>query len=126
MRCSNCGSDNPAGKKFCSECGAGLSRGCPHCGAENAPAAKFCGDCGAALSAPVQPLVAETAPVLPREIAGERRHLTVLFCDMVGSTGIAAQLNPEEWRETVAGYQRAVAEAITTSAVTSQSTSVTA
>jgi class 3 adenylate cyclase len=39
--------------------------------------------------------------------------LTVLFCDLVGSTGIAAQLDPEEWRETVAGYHRAAAEAIT-------------
>ena len=113
MRCSNCGSDNPAGKKFCSECGAGFSRGCPQCGAENAPAAKFCGDCGAELSPPVQPPVAEASPVQPREVAGERRHLTVLFCDLVGSTGIAAQLDPEEWRYTVAGYQRTAAEAIT-------------
>src|SRR5258707_15592285 len=46
-------------------------------------------------------------------LTGERRHLTVLFCDLVGSTAIAAQLDPEEWRETVAGYQRAAAEAIT-------------
>jgi hypothetical protein len=112
MRCSNCGSENPSAKKFCSECGAGLSRGCPKCGAENAPAAKFCGDCGAALSAPVQAPVAETGPVQPRD-TGERRHLTVLFCDLVGSTAIAAQLDPEEWRETVAGYHRAAAEAIT-------------
>jgi class 3 adenylate cyclase/tetratricopeptide (TPR) repeat protein len=37
----------------------------------------------------------------------------VLFCDLVGSTAIAAQLDPEEWRETVAGYHRAAAEAIT-------------
>jgi class 3 adenylate cyclase len=113
MRCSNCGSDNPGGKKFCSECGAGFSRGCPQCGAENAPAAKFCGDCGAELSPPVRPPIAEASPVQEREVAGERRHLTVLFCDLVGSTGIAAQLDPEEWRETVAGYQRTAAEAIT-------------
>src|SRR5260370_6249453 len=112
MRCSNYGSDNPAAKKFCSECGAGLSQGCPQCGAENAPGAKFCGDCGAALGAPVQAPVAETAPVQPRD-TGERRHLTVLFCDLVGSTQIAAQLDPEEGRETVAGYHRAAAEAIT-------------
>src|SRR5215831_19330994 len=45
--------------------------------------------------------------------AGERRHLTVLFCDLAGSTGIAAQLDPEEWRETVGGYHHAAAEAIT-------------
>jgi class 3 adenylate cyclase len=37
----------------------------------------------------------------------------VLFCDLVGSTQIAAQLDPEEWRETVAGYHRGAAEAIT-------------
>jgi class 3 adenylate cyclase len=48
-----------------------------------------------------------------RGLAGERRHLTVLFCDLVGSTEIAAQLDPEEWREVVAAYHRAAAEAIT-------------
>jgi class 3 adenylate cyclase/tetratricopeptide (TPR) repeat protein len=44
---------------------------------------------------------------------GERRHLTILFCDLVGSTEIAARLDPEEWRDVVAGYHRAAAEAIT-------------
>jgi class 3 adenylate cyclase len=39
--------------------------------------------------------------------------LTVLFCDLVGSTAIAARLDPEQWRETVAGYHRAAAAAIT-------------
>ena len=37
----------------------------------------------------------------------------MLFCDLAGSTAIAAQLDPEGWRETVAGYHRAAAEAIT-------------
>jgi class 3 adenylate cyclase len=36
----------------------------------------------------------------------------VLFCDLVGSTEIAARLDPEEWREIVAGYHRAAAQAI--------------
>jgi class 3 adenylate cyclase/tetratricopeptide (TPR) repeat protein len=44
--------------------------------------------------------------------AGERRHLTVLFCDLVGSTEIAGRLDPEEWRETVADYHRATTEVI--------------
>jgi class 3 adenylate cyclase len=44
---------------------------------------------------------------------GERRHLTVLFCDLVGSTELAARLDPEEWRETVAAYHRAAAETVT-------------
>jgi class 3 adenylate cyclase len=48
-----------------------------------------------------------------RDVAGERRHLTILFCDLVGSTAMAAQLDPEEWRATVAGYQGAAAAAIT-------------
>ena len=43
---------------------------------------------------------------------GERRHLTVLFCDLVGSTEISARLDPEEWREIVAVYHRAAAQAI--------------
>jgi predicted ATPase/class 3 adenylate cyclase len=44
---------------------------------------------------------------------GERRHLTVLFCDLVGSTEIAGRLDPEEWHEMVAGYHRAATKAIT-------------
>jgi class 3 adenylate cyclase/tetratricopeptide (TPR) repeat protein len=47
------------------------------------------------------------------ERTGERRHLTVLFCDLVGSTAIAARLDPEEWRETLAGFHRTAAAAIT-------------
>ncbi|MBV8360181.1 MAG: AAA family ATPase, partial [Deltaproteobacteria bacterium] len=43
---------------------------------------------------------------------GERRHLTVLFCDLVGSTEIVARLDPEEWRDMVAGYYRAAAEMV--------------
>ena len=58
-----------------------------------------------------------TAPIraqaeLHDGLTGERRHLTVLFCDLVGSTEIAAQLDPEEWRETVGDYHRAAAQAI--------------
>ena len=44
---------------------------------------------------------------------GERRHLTVLFCDLVSSTEIAARLDPEDWRDVAAAYQRAAAEAVT-------------
>ena len=49
----------------------------------------------------------------PHEVPqGERRHLTVLFCDLVGSTEIASHLDPEEWREIVGEYHRAAAQAI--------------
>src|SRR5215470_2543237 len=40
----------------------------------------------------------------PQEAAGERRYLTVMFCDLVDSTGIAAQLDAEEWRDLVGAY----------------------
>jgi hypothetical protein len=35
--------------------------------------------------------------VAPAEAVGERRYLTVMFCDLVGSTGISAKLDAEEW-----------------------------
>ncbi|MBI3303919.1 MAG: zinc ribbon domain-containing protein, partial [Deltaproteobacteria bacterium] len=50
MRCTCCGFENPAGKKFCGECGAPLQLLCPNCGAANPPRFKFCGDCGTALT----------------------------------------------------------------------------
>ncbi|MGO9263479.1 MAG: AAA family ATPase [Candidatus Binataceae bacterium] len=113
MHCPKCSTDNPAGNKFCAECGAGLARGCPHCGAEGAPEAKFCGACGSSLDASVSSPVAAAPAVEAPEVVGERRHLTILFCDLVGSVKLAAQVDPEEWRATVAGYQRAASEAIT-------------
>src|SRR5258708_7593085 len=115
MLCSKCGFENPAGKKFCSECGAGLLIRCPRCNAENAPAAKFCGECGASVAAPTGASVgaSATAPTPQPDVSGERRHPTGLFCDLVCSTGIATRLDPEQWRETVAGYHHAAAEAIT-------------
>jgi len=112
MRCSKCESENPAGNNFCARCGNPLARLCLKCGAENAPTSNFCGKCGAVLTAPVSTPVSATSPIQSPEVAGERRHLTVLFCDLVGSTGIAARLDPEQWRETIAGYHRAAAEAI--------------
>ena len=113
MRCSKCAAENREGRKFCAECGAPLNTRCASCGAENEAAEKFCGECGAPLSAPISPSVSATPPVQSPEIPDERRHLTILFCDLVGSTTLTAQLDPEEWRETVAGYHRIAAEAIT-------------
>src|SRR5262245_16602742 len=45
------------------------------------------------------------APALPPP-AAERRHLTVLFCDLVGSTALAGRLDPEEYREVVRAYRQ--------------------
>src|SRR5215469_10366724 len=113
MRCSKCGRDNREGRKFCTSCGVPLVTACPKCGAPIQPDETFCGECGTALgdAAPTA-TAAYTAPVTAFA-GGERRHLTVLFCDLVGSTEIAAQLDPEEWRDIVAAYHRSAAEAIT-------------
>ena len=112
MRCSKCGSDNREGRKFCTTCGTALLASCPKCGAPIQMGESFCGECGTALGGAAPAAAADTAPVTAFA-GGERRHLTVLFCDLVGSTAIAAQLDPEQWRETVDGYHRAAADAIT-------------
>ena len=82
---------------------------CARCGANNQPGAKYCNECAAPLTASAR--VEATVPSRDGG-AGERRHLTVLFCDLVGSTEIASRLDPEEWREIVGEYHRAAAQAI--------------
>jgi class 3 adenylate cyclase len=59
------------------------------------------------IDVPTQPLLILAAPS-----RGEQRHLTVMFCDLVGSTEIAGRLDAEEWRDIVADYHRAVAAAV--------------
>jgi hypothetical protein len=53
------------------------------------------------------------APPPAAEPAGERRYLTVMFCDLVGSTGISAKLDAEEWRDVVGAYLDAASAAVT-------------
>src|SRR5215472_11025050 len=112
MRCSKCGSDSPAGKKFCGDCGAPLTNSCPKCGAENPPSKRFCGDCGTALmgntSAPSQ----ESSSITPDSAIsaeqassavpnGERKTVTALFADIKGSMELMEDLDPEEARAVV-------------------------
>jgi TOMM system kinase/cyclase fusion protein len=54
----------------------------------------------------------ESASAEPRPPEAERRQLTVLFCDLVDSTALASQLDPEDWREVVRAYQRTCAAVI--------------
>jgi class 3 adenylate cyclase len=58
-------------------------------------------------------LVAALAPGAPAQVDAERRQLTVMFCDLVGSTALSARLDPEDLREVIAAYHRAVAEIVT-------------
>jgi predicted ATPase/class 3 adenylate cyclase len=59
-----------------------------------------------------QTQLASTAPPASDAPEAERRQLTVLFCDLVDSTVLASQLDPEEWREVVRAYQEACAKVI--------------
>jgi class 3 adenylate cyclase/tetratricopeptide (TPR) repeat protein len=67
-------------------------RTCPSCGFENAESAKFCSECGTALAA---------VPAARRE---ERKVVTVVFADLVGSTARAERLDPEDVRAILAPY----------------------
>jgi class 3 adenylate cyclase len=52
---------------------------------------------------------AEPSTVAARPVEAERRQLTVLFCDLVGSTELATRLDPEDLREVMRAYQKACA-----------------
>lgn len=103
MICVRCHSENPDFFRFCGRCGVPLGQACLTCGYENPPESKFCGGCGARLQ-----------EVRPEDALGERRQLTVLFCDIVGSTELAQELDPEDLGRVVAEYQRICGEAVLT------------
>ena len=108
MQCLQCHAENREGRRFCAECGAPLSIACPDCGFANDPGEKFCGGCGKTLSA-----AAATETAQKREAPEpERRQLTVMFCDLVGSSALAECLDPEELHRLLAQYQDSCAEAI--------------
>jgi class 3 adenylate cyclase len=72
-------------------------------------------DAIAALGAAVPVASLTTAPrdaPAPADADAERRQLTVMFCDLVGSTALSARLDPEDLREVIAAYHRAVADAV--------------
>jgi predicted ATPase/class 3 adenylate cyclase len=73
---------------------------CTECGTENPPAAKFCFSCGTAIAQAPAP-----APVAPSE---ERKVITAIFVDLVGSTARSESLDPEDVRALVAPYHAKV------------------
>ena len=67
----------------------------------------------AALSAAVPPVAtAATARDAPAQADAERRQLTVMFCDLAGSTALSTRFDPEDLRELIGDYQRAVADTV--------------
>ncbi len=97
---------------------------CPNCGRENSPDAKLCDQCGHLFSEGgdaerLTSLQSAAPQELRRKIrdtrlenAGQRKPVTILFADIVGSTSLAEKLDPEEWKEVVTGAHRRVGEAI--------------
>jgi hypothetical protein len=90
MRCQNCLAEYPRREVLLSLCDSALGVECPKCGFDNPPEARFCAQCVTLLDA-VAPNHAEAEPS-EREPTGERRHLTVFFCNLIGSMAIAVQL----------------------------------
>src|SRR5690348_12717136 len=78
---------------------------CSSCGELNPDSNNFCGECGARLAPQSGTAVA------PRD-AAERRHLTVMFCDLVDSTPLSRRLDPEKLRDVIRIYRDRCAQII--------------
>lgn len=111
MPCPQCRHENPAGARFCLECGAPLALRCGSCGTDLPAGAKVCSQCGAAVAAPGVRRERFTSPdaYTPKHLAeriliskgaleGERKQVTVLFADLKGSMELLADRDPEEAR----------------------------
>ena len=103
MVCSNCDTENEAGRKFCKECAARLAVVCPACGAANSADANFCGERATPLAtAPSSSAQPGHAPA-PTPVA-ERRVVSDLFADLVGFTTLAEGRDAEDTRELLPRY----------------------
>jgi class 3 adenylate cyclase/tetratricopeptide (TPR) repeat protein len=125
MVCQSCGDENPDAAVFCGGCGESFAAvvDCPECGAENPAGKKFCNACGHALSgagssageeegtrAGSEPAtqrdpraytpehLAERIRGTRADLDGERKQVTVLFADVMGSMDLAERTDPELWR----------------------------
>ena len=116
MKCPNCKHENPGDAKFCNRCGHKLELACPECGKVNPPGSRFCNECGHNLAAPSGQAVKDlsfdekidkiqrylpkglTEKILSQRdrIEGERKQVTVMFCDMEGFTSLSEKIGPEE------------------------------
>ena len=116
MKCLKCQTENEEPRRFCRKCGTKLSIICLSCGFENLSGDIFCGGCGQNLKDPLEPSPKElsfeekidkvqrylpkglTEKILSQrdKIEGERKQVTVMFCDMEGFTPLSEKLGPEE------------------------------
>jgi hypothetical protein len=137
VNCASCGASNQADAVFCEECGASFGRECPSCGTSCSPSAKYCRKCRTSLGGDP---VAKTSERDPRSytpkhlvekilssrsaLEGERKHVTVLFCDVKGSMDLAA--TPKSGTGSWIASSRSSPKASTASRARSTSTRATA
>ena len=116
MKCPECQFENREGAKFCIECGNKLEICCSNCRHLNPPGSRFCEECGSNLTLPSDQAPKELSfdeklnkiqKYLPKgltekilsqrdRIEGERKQVTVMFCDMEGFTPLTEKLGPEQ------------------------------
>jgi len=116
MRCTKCGFENPEGMKYCGQCAASLVPVCSNCHFENPVGFKFCGSCGNPLESESSNAAMDTksdesstSPVSSHTVKShsqaERRQLTVMFCDVVGSAALSEHVDPEDLRDIMGEYR---------------------
>src|ERR1700676_1609054 len=88
-----CELENRAGRKFCASCGTALSISCENCGFPNEAAEHYCGGCGHSL---VGERIGGREAERNVDPEGDRRPVTVLFCDLVGYTHLSSVLDAED------------------------------
>jgi class 3 adenylate cyclase/tetratricopeptide (TPR) repeat protein len=120
MRCEFCSIDNPAGSKFCSECGSALvevSR-CVACGSSNGQRQAFCGACGASLRGELAQLGVRPAHIVTQlqasrhRLAGEHKQVTVLFVDVKGSMHLSEEVDVERWYSLMGSFFELLSDGI--------------
>ena len=111
MRCAVCGFENRKHARFCGGCGTLVAPNCPECGNEILPSNKFCDSCGAVVppgSAEATPATADITAHRPRlaEASANRRQMSLLSCDLVDSSVLAHNLDPEDLRYAITNFHQ--------------------
>ena len=128
MKCKKCGYENDCDAQFCENCGEKLTQICVNCSLPLKPGTSYCKNCGTPVSyqhpsSREKDRLAQLQQAAPSDLLekmrlsstkldGERKPVTILFTDIVGSTALAEKLDPEEWKEVVSGAHQRVIQVV--------------
>lgn len=119
MQCGSSGLENRVDARFCIECGHALGLNCPYCNATTTAGQKFCSECGQALTgvwnkaagaelvgapAAYPPHFAQRILATRQALRGEKKQVTVLFCDLVESAALAHEMGAEAMHELLSEF----------------------